>query len=80
VLTLKKYFPEDFFSMTSVSSSQLILQYQMTNIHCPSKQRYHFGGSGILLITADPSAPADKDHRFFTQEGLVEYLLSSEPS
>jgi hypothetical protein len=29
-------------------------------------QRFHFSSSGILLITADSSAPANQNHRIFT--------------
>ena len=41
-------------------------------------QRFHFSSSGILLITADSSAPANQNHRIFTiKHGPDKSLYSS---
>lgn len=94
VLTLRKYFPEEFASMMLgccwlfffFSFLITVVFSAPANQHWffPVKQTFHFSGAELLLITADSSGLADQKREFLIQNipqiALLVSLRDSEAS
>lgn len=65
--TVRKHFPEDVTSEMLISNHCQFQQLQPTQMERPSQAKVRYSSPGVLLITAESSAPAHHNHRILIQ-------------